>query len=161
MIKVRNIDNAFIEVCKILNHSGVLVAPRGYQTKEIQNCFIEFDAKESPIISLPERNLSKKYLAAELNWYKSGDPGISYIKKYSTFWEKLVDKNNTVNSNYGKLAIVDKYNGKSQLDWCIDHLKKDSFTRQAVINYNQPQHKYENNKDFVCTIMQQFILNKD
>ena len=47
MIKVRNIDNAFIEVCKILNHSGVLVAPRGYQTKEIQNCFIEFDAKES------------------------------------------------------------------------------------------------------------------
>jgi len=161
MIKVKNINNAIIEVCKKLHHSGTEVAPRGFKTKELQNCFIEMDGNESPIITLPERKLSRSYLEAELVWYKSGDPKIDYIKKYSTFWEGLTDENETINSNYGKLAIIDKYSGMSQLDWCIDQLREDSFTRQAIINYNQPQHKYKNNKDFVCTIAQQFILNSD
>jgi len=108
MIKVKNIDNAIIEVCKKLHHSGTEVAPRGFKTKELQNCFIEMDGNESPIITLPERKLSRSYLEAELVWYKSGDPKIDYIKKYSTFWEGLTDENETINSNYGKLAIIDK-----------------------------------------------------
>lgn len=161
MIKTNNINEAVVEICKKLNHSAHEVAPRGYKTKEIQNCFVEFNADESPIITLPERKLSTKYLEAELEWYKSGDPKITYIKKYSTFWEGLTDENETINSNYGKLAIIDKYSGMSQLDWCIHHLKEDTYTRQAIINYNQPHHKYINNKDFVCTIAQQFILSPE
>jgi thymidylate synthase len=35
-------------------------------------------------------------------------------------------------------------------------LKADPETRQAIMNYNQPRHKYAGNKDFVCTISQEF-----
>ena len=154
-----NIDEAFIDICKSLYSHGKEVSPRGLKTKELQNFLVEFDANPECIITVPERNLDFKYLEAELEWYKSGDPSIEYISQYSTFWKTLVDDNNTVNSNYGKLALVDKYNGLSQYEWCVQKLSNDINTRQAVINYNQPQHKYETNKDFVCTLVQQFIVN--
>jgi thymidylate synthase len=159
MIKGKNINDVFIDLCKLLNHSGKLVCPRGMPTKEIQNCLIEFNGYHSPIITVPERKLSNKYLEAEMQWYMKGNPDIDYIHEYSTFWKKLGDQNNTVNSNYGKLALIDKYNGLSQFEWCVEKLSNDLNTRQAVINYNQPQHKYGTNKDFVCTLTQQFILN--
>tara|TARA_R100000742_G_C4277910_1_gene100186 strand:+ start:2070 stop:2759 length:690 start_codon:yes stop_codon:yes gene_type:complete len=159
-IKANNIDLAFIKICKELCTNGTIVSPRGLKTKEIQNCLIEFNGYNSPIITLSERKLSNKYLEAEMEWYLNGDPNIEYISEYSNFWKKLVDKNNTVNSNYGKLALIDKYNGLSQFEWCEEKLTSDINTRQAVINYNQPQHKYNNNKDFVCTLTQQFIMNK-
>ena len=159
MIQATDINNAFIQMCKMLYYEGNTVSPRGLKTKEIQNFMLTVPAEEDFTITVPERKLSLKYLQAELKWYKSGDPNIDYISKYSTFWSKLVDHNNTVNSNYGKLALYDKYNGMSQLEWCIEQLSNDKNTRQAVINYNQPQHKYSTNKDFVCTIAQQFIVN--
>ena len=155
-----NINDAFIDICKALYYHGKKVSPRGMETLELQNYLVEFDANADPTITIPERKLNIKYLSAELSWYKSGDPSISFISKYSTFWEKLTDNNNTVNSNYGKLALVDKYNGSNQYEWCMQQLLKDPNTRQAIINYNQPQHKYPTNKDFVCTIAQQFIVNE-
>lgn len=161
IIKANNINSAFIKICKELYTNGIIVSPRGLKTKEIQNCLISFNGSESPIIDIEERNLSIKYLEAELKWYKSGNPEISYISKYSNFWKNLVDENNTANSNYGKLALWDKYNGKSQFKWCVECLQKDQNSRQAVINYNQPIHKYKNNKDFVCTLAQQFIVNNN
>jgi len=73
---------------------------------------------------------------------------------------QLANKDGTVNSNYGYLANIEKWHGKSQFAWCIDKLRDDINSRQALINYNQPRYKYEGNKDFVCTISQQFITRK-
>jgi len=161
MVIAENINDAFIKTCKLLHTEGKIVSPRGLKTLEIQNFMIEIPANDSFIITVPERKLSKKYLNAELEWYKSGDPKIDYISKYSNFWRQLVDNNDTVNSNYGKLALFDKYNGMSQFEWCVQQLSNDLNSRQAIINYNQPQHKYDTNKDFVCTIAQQFIVNNN
>ena len=161
VIIANDINSAFIETCKALYYDGKTVSPRGLKTKEIQNFMLKIPAKDDFTITVPERKLSKEYLDAELEWYKSGDPKIDYINKYSSFWRQLVDDNGTINSNYGKLALFDKYNGMSQFEWCVQQLSNDLNSRQAIINYNQPHHKYSTNKDFVCTIAQQFIVNND
>lgn len=96
-----------------------------------------------------------------MDWYKSGSLNADDISKHSVFWDKLKDTNGTVNSNYGFLALVEKHAGKSQLEWCVDKLREDPETRQAVINYNQPRHKYQGNKDFVCTLNQLFRKEND
>jgi thymidylate synthase len=161
IIKEKNINETFIKICKELYLNGNDVSPRGLKTKEIQNCLLQFNGHHDTIITVPERKLNNKYLEAEMSWYLKGDPSIEFISEYSSFWKKLVDQNNTVNSNYGKLALIDKYNGFSQFEWCVQRLQNDINSRQAIINYNQPMHKYENNKDFVCTLAQQFIVNNN
>jgi thymidylate synthase len=66
-----------------------------------------------------------------------------------------------VNSNYGFIVNVEKWNGISQFEWCVKRLLEDKNTRQAIINYNMPRYKYEGVKDLVCTISQQFLVRNE
>jgi len=153
-----NIDNLFINISKDLITKGNKISPRGLKTIELQHVWLELTNMQKCIVNLKSRKMSKKYLKNELKWYLSGSLKIDKIKKYSSFWQSLIDTNGTINSNYGNIAFIQKQNGKSQFEWCVDSIKKDKNTRQAIINYNQPMHKYDNNKDFVCTIAQHFMV---
>lgn len=158
VIEGKTANELFINVSKKLLEYGKIVEPRGLETKELVNVWLMLLDPRQSIVTLKERALKKEYLAAELAWYESGDLRVENIAKYSSFWNKLADSNNTVNSNYGFLALIEKHAGKSQYEWCLNSLSEDPYSRQAVINYNQPKHKYVGNKDFVCTVSQQFIL---
>ena len=153
-----NINRLYIDVCQKIFCDGVEVSPRGMKTKEIQHVWLELTNPLKCIVTLKPRKISFKYLKNELKWYLKGSTTIEEISKYSSFWSTLSDSNGTINSNYGHIAFIDKFNGKSQYEWCVDSIKKDLNTRQALINYNQPKHKYNNNKDFVCTIAQHFMV---
>lgn len=107
--------------------------------------------------TLPERNINLEYLTGEMKWYNSGSLSVNEISPYSSFWTKLTNEKGHVNSNYDHVVYKQKCpNGKNQFDWCVEKIRDDPDTRQAIINYNQPQHKYDGNKDFVCTISQSF-----
>ena len=160
MIHIKGIsaNDLFIKLSKKIISNGRLIGPRNLLTKELTDVWLELENPGRSIVTLKSRNADIKYLKAELKWYLSGSLDVKDINKHSSFWTKLSDTNGTINSNYGYLAFKSKYSGKSQYEWCINSIKKDIYTRQALINYNQPKHKYENNKDFVCTIAQQFIV---
>jgi thymidylate synthase len=49
---------------------------------------------------------------------------------------------------------------RSQFDWVVESLLNDKYSRQAVINFNQPMHKYDT-KDFVCTLSMQFFIRNN
>ncbi len=161
IIKGETANELFINISKEMMSTGVVNAPRGLKTIELQDAWLELSNPLESIVSLPERALSMKYLKGEMEWYESGSLNVNDIACHSSFWKKLADTNGTVNSNYGFLVMKEKWAGKSQLEWCIDSLKKDPCTRQAVMNYNQPRHKYCGNKDFVCATAQQFIKRND
>ena len=156
--KSNNMDRLYIEICKTILKHGKYISPRGLKTLEIQHAWLELTNPLKCIVNLKSRKINKNYLKNELKWYLKGTLTIEQISKFSSFWSKLTDSNGTINSNYGNIALIDKYNGKSQYEWCIDSIKNDINTRQAVINYNQPKHKYKNNKDFVCTLAQHFMV---
>ena len=153
-----NIDDLFFKISKELVKNGDLISPRGLKTIELQHVWLELTNMQKCIVNLKARKINKTYLKNELKWYLSGSLKIDNIKKHSSFWEKLTDSNGTINSNYGNIAFIQKQSGKSQFEWCVDSIKKDKNTRQAIINYNQPLHKYESNKDCVCTIAQHFMV---
>lgn len=139
---------------------GKECSPRGLKTLELEDVFLELENPKANIVTLPERKLDLKYLEAELKWYDSGDLSIEKIKDYSSMWSKIANHDLTANSNYGYFVNKQLINGKSQFDWCVSCFDNDINTRQALINYNQPHHKYDGNKDFVCTISQSFRFNK-
>ena len=157
-IIAKNIDHALIQIAHEIHDNGTIISPREHETKEILNAHITIQDPLDNIVTLPERNLSTKYLEAELAWYESAETNIRRIQEHSSFWKTLADENNEVQSNYGNHAHKQKFYGKTQYEWCLDSLRKDNNTRQALINYNQPTHKKPGTKDFVCTISQQFLL---
>jgi len=162
MVTVINGSSAnelLIKATKELQIKGKLVAPRGLSTLELQDVFLVLENPAESTITIPERKLSFDYLDGEMAWYLSGSLRADDIAKHSKFWLSIANSDGTVNSNYGFLALVELHNGKSQYDWCLESLLRDVNSRQAVINYNQPRHKYFGNKDFVCTIAQTFRVN--
>lgn len=156
VIEGNSADELFVKASRELLKNGTYVNPRAQKTLELQNVWLTLNDASKSIVELPERGINKKYLHGELEWYKSGSLNVKDIAKYSKFWNKIANPDGSVNSNYGFFAFYQKNNGLNQYDWVVNSLKKDPDSRQAVINYNQPKHKYLNNKDFVCTLSQQF-----
>ncbi len=159
MIKGIDANELFVNTSIELLENGKYSSPRGLKSIEIENAWLQLLNIESPIVTLPERKIDLDYLEGEIAWYLSGSLQTKDIAKHSKFWNSIQNSDGTVNSNYGYLALHERFNDKTQLEWCVDKINQDPDTRQAVINYNQPRHKYEGNKDFVCTLNQLFRVN--
>jgi len=157
--KGRHINHIITQICTSLMKDGKLSDPRGLKTLELMNVWCILTDPKKSVCTLPQRKLSRKYLNAELDWYRSGDLSIENIKNFSSMWSKICDEYGYVNSNYGYWAKHYKCNDTmTQFAWCAQQLFKDPNSRRAIINYNNPEHKYDNVKDFPCTISQQFYI---
>lgn len=134
--------------------------PRGLETMELMNTSIEIENPCDCVVAFDVRKRSTwKYLMAELKWYFHGDlrvnGGAIDIGKYASTWAKIADGSGRVNSNYGYLAFKKL---PKQFEWCYYNLRDDPFTRRAVINYNAPEHKDWESKDFPCTMYSMFYI---
>jgi thymidylate synthase len=127
--------------------------PRGLQIKENIGVTLEI---ENPMLSLYSNNRrgsQKKYIAAEFLWYFSGRNDVEFISEYASFWNSIQNEDGTANSAYGNLIFSKKNKfGINQYEWAIKSLTKDIDSRQAIMHFNLPEHQYETNKDFVCTM---------
>lgn len=167
MIFGKDIDELLYKVSKILLKAKTM-SPRGLKTKEIINAHLVLENPRLAVVTNPNRKFSKKYLGAEMLWYMNGDRNIENIKDYASMWSRIADSNGEVNSNYGNIVFKEAPIGldgfkhyDSQFDYVIETLKSDKDSRQAIINFNQPKHKYKDNMDMVCTISAQYFIRDD
>jgi len=134
-------------------------APRGKKIREISNMCMIIGDPSYELFKNGVRNIPLHYLAGELIWYFSGRNDVEFIKNYSKFWEHIKNPDGkTVNSAYGNLLFVEQPN---QWYWAKNSLIKDKDTRQAILHFNKPQHQFEGNKDFVCTMYGKFDIRND
>jgi thymidylate synthase len=147
-----NFSNQFTGIISKINDSGSESQPRNLKVREL--IYGQFDVDSTqPFASFKDRAFNWKYFAGEVAWYLKKDNDIEYINKFSNFWKFITNPNsNTINSNYGSLLFG------SQLKWCLDSLKADDNTRQAIAFLNQPKFQFEGNKDFVCTMYLNFFI---
>lgn len=160
-IIAKNANDLFIKCSNELLQYGVKNSPRGQETIELNDVWIQLNDPLDSVVSLKSRNINYDYLNAEMDWYLNGTYNIDKISKHSNFWLKLQDENGNVNSNYGMIVFNELNDGVSQYDWVINSLNEDLNTRQALINYNQPKHKIKGTKDFVCTLNQLFRVHEN
>lgn len=162
VFKAENVNHLYAQVAKDIVSKGSERDVRGFHTKEVsEECCLILENPTQCVVTLPARHPDEriyKYLEYEFKWFKSGSLSIEGIKPF-TFWDKLANPDQTINSNYGYYTFFQPTPepGQSQFEWCLKRLQKDIYTRQAVININQPMHKVEGNQDFCCTIGQQFL----
>lgn len=130
--------------------NGHFVEVRGLDTKEIMGAHTVIPMREA-ILTVPERKLGYKFMCAEAHWILTGDSRVCTIAPYSKVISKFSDDGITFQGAYGP-KISD------QMDYVVETLLKDKYSRQAVINIWR-----ENpgpSKDIPCTLSLQFIWRK-
>lgn len=156
-ITAKSANEAYVKILRAIDKHGILSQPRGYQVKELINANICIKNPRNRYIYDSDRKMSYAYAFGELCWYMNGDNSLDTIRYYSKFYDKITDDGKTVNSAYG-YRIFGKHPqiGFDQWKRCVDLLKKDKDTRQAIIHIHTPNNKPT--KDEVCTLTLQFLI---
>lgn len=158
---------------RIINNDIVTTGANASQTAG-QEGYVELLAKRvdldpySPYIYLDKNfQTPKKYVKSELDWYKSmdlsiiGHEGIESNPTWNACCTK--DDKKEINSNYG-WCVFSEENG-SQYDNCLEVLKKDKTTRNALIVYNRPEiykdYKRDGMHDMICTMYSHFFIRNN
>lgn len=145
----------------------------------------------NPIVTKdPKRNETiASYTAKEVELYNSGTNSAEDFGKASKFWLSLANPDGTVNSAYGNLIWYKKSHGsdfekelyisspaknetegnvysyrnvrRTPWEWCLESLKRDKDTRQAILRFSLPEHQWIGNKDQTCTMHGNFLIRND
>lgn len=116
-------------------------------TKAMYNVCFTIENPMDNEITTSWRKFSLSYAKKEWEWYLSGWPYVTEIKKYAKIWDKMHGGDDRVNSNYGYQWIR---NG--QLAKCIDQLKDNPNSRQAWISIYDGKEKDDYKYDTPCTM---------
>lgn len=116
-------------------------------TKAMYNVCFTIENPMDNEITTPWRKFNLSYAKKEWEWYLSGWPYVTEIKKYAKIWDKMHGGDDRVNSNYGYQWIR---NG--QLAKCIDQLKDNPNSRQAWISIYDGKEKDDYKYDTPCTM---------
>lgn len=143
---------AYKKLAKDLLETGHTMETRNIRgnTKELCNYMLTINDLDEEYVSLKTGKTNLTYLAAELLWYWSARNDVEFIDKFAKLWSKLSDDGKTANSAYG--YILQKKYGFNQIETIIDLLKKDPYSRRAVLNINVPNKNVYETKDEPCTI---------
>ena len=147
---VDNVNDMYVTMCKDLVTYGSKVN----DTLELNNYMITVRDVSQCVINV--RNVSLNYMAAELLWYLSGRNDVEFISRYASLWKRISDDGKTNNSAYG--YILKKKHGFDQIEKMVELLKKDPYSRRAVMNINVPNENVIETKDEMCTICLNFQL---
>lgn len=124
-------------------------------TKELLNSgFTLLDITDN--VPTARTDYSIAYMLGELAWYFTGREDVEFISKFSSFWKRISDDGVTNRSAYG--AIVFNRYGFDQVAQVVDTLKRNPYSRRAIINFNVPNRKRFETKDEICTIALVFEL---
>lgn len=129
-----------------LNAFGNVISPRGLKIVEIENFGFKFKPYER-FINFPSRKLSLKYIKEEFKWYLCGDRFDTSITKHASMWKDLINKDGSINSNYGQYIFSD-----GSFQRVVYTLKKDKDSRRAHISILGNDHLRSYTKDYPCTL---------
>lgn len=111
------------------------------------------------------RDFKKDYLEKEHKWYLSQSLSVNGYMDGIKIWDFCSSKDGKkmVNSNYGNLVFSDE-NG-NQFDYCLNRLKYNKETREAMVIFTRPSIQWEceehGKHDFICQIATHFFIREN
>lgn len=170
----KNFQQAYYGMLNKVLINGDDVTVRDLDMRELIPGYFEIENPRDRILNIDCRNKQvRKYIFGELMWYLSGRDDVAFINKYSKMWARLSDDGVHNNSAYGKYIFnelpvagyginntnLSPLQFKSQWEFVKEILKRDPFSRQAVIHI-KPIQMYDT-KDTVCTYFLQFFIREN
>lgn len=137
-----DISTVWLEAIKDILACGDCVAPRGKVTREIPQRTIVVDMRR-PVLRVPDRSLSYRFMAAEAFWILSGDDRVETIEPYNKRITDFSDDGERFFGAYGPKI-------SAQLPYIIEKLKADEDSRQAGLTIWRESPP--DTKDVPCTV---------
>lgn len=187
MYSYQGINEALIGLSKEILEKGVWRATPGFQSENSDRCLefpfpvtVEIKNPTARLVRIPERKWSKILPFAESLWLALGWNNLDYLPgKYVKSLYNFSDDGETWRAGYG--PRIRFYNGESdqynipsmkalpeqevdQLAYVINLLKKDLYTRQALITIHDPIKDSNVNlvtKDQPCTRSIHFMMSTE
>ena len=116
-------------------------------TKAMYNVSFTIENPTDRIITTPWRKFNNAYAVKEWDWYLSGWPYVTEIKKHAKIWDRMHGGDDHVNSNYGY-----QWQRNNQLQKCIEQLKNNPNSRQAWVSIYDGKEKDDYQYDTPCTM---------
>lgn len=148
---MQDFSRSWIEALNDILVHGQEVSPRGKLTREIPQKTLQVNMRK-PVLTVPDRSLNYKFMAAEAYWILSGDNRVATIAPYNGHIAEFSDDGKTFFGAYGPKIIT-------QLDYVVGKLLEDQDTRQAGLTIwreNPPV-----TKDVPCTVAAFFNIRND
>jgi len=150
-MNVANLRDYFVQAYK--DRDFVLDKNGGSTIELIGASFI---ADECAIFGEPNDD----YIQRELEWYLSQSLRVADIPGVTPkIWESVASRDGLINSNYGYLVYSNE--NYSQYSAALAELKKNPFSRRAIMIYTRPsiQTEYctDGMSDFICTNAVQYL----
>jgi len=181
-----NIHEAYLgTLADVYDNPEHVCAPRGQQIREKLDYTFRIRSPEAVSVVTHDEERNKviaSYTKKECDLYNSKTNSAQDFGKASKFWLKLANPDGTVNSAYGHLIWAKKSHGNPEFEtqtvpgttvnpaptqvevtrtpweWAKHSLIKDKDTRQAILRFNLPEHAWDGNKDFPCTMHANFLI---
>jgi thymidylate synthase len=141
---------AWLNTLNMVYDHGQNTDPRGIFTKELMNQSFEIDMR-FPIVNIPRRKIHYTFMAAEAYWITSGMSLVEEIAPYNRHISKFSDDGFIFNGAYGPMFA-------NQLEYVVNTLLKDNFSRQAVMTRWHPNPRLS--KDIKCTVSLCFYIRQ-
>lgn len=127
---VRKINELWLDMLQTIGKRGLRTFVRGRYMRELFNVTYEYHATE-PIITVRERKLNYKFMAAEADWIIMGDDRVETIAKYNVNIVRFAPLGDRFYGAYGPKFV-------DQLDYVVDTLMNDRSSRQACMTFWTP-----------------------
>lgn len=139
---MKDFSRTWLDALNDILINGQPVAPRGKMTHEIPQRTIEVNMRK-PVLRVPERSLSYKFMVAEAFWILSGDDRVETIAPYNSRIKEFSDDGERFFGAYGPKIVA-------QVPYIVEKLLEDGDSRQAGLTiWRECPPK---TKDVPCTV---------
>jgi thymidylate synthase len=156
-MKVYNDKEIFRDIFARFDAKANMVRPRGQLVREVEN----FSYELPPYVrfqNFASRKMNLSYFKREMLWYLKGERFDTSICDHAKIWRDVVNKDGSINSNYGQYVFSRKHNDISQFDNVINVLCADKDSRRASIVILNNEHLLSDTNDVPCTYALNFRI---
>lgn len=143
-----NIAELYEKALRHVMEYGEMTEPRGFKCAELSPYTMILTDPTKNILNDEVRKINKAFAAAEFMWIVKGLDDVESISKFNSRIAQFSDDGKTFYGAYGPRFV-------DQLPYIIRQLKKDPWTRQAVMTFWKQNPK--KTKDVPCTVMLHFM----
>lgn len=160
MFRCDTMDSMYKAIIPEILLFGDQITTRGLDFKETRFEHLVLTNPINRYITIPERKFKMRFLVGEFIWIMSGQCGVDMINFYNKKMSDYSDNGVYLNGAYGPRLRHWFANGGDfdQVQSCLDRLKKDLYTRQAVMVILEPKLDFgAPTKDIPCNNLLQFM----
>lgn len=154
MISGYTFADVYKKLAKCMQENGQVVSPRGMKTKELLQASFCIENPWMNLAYIKGRNFSLMHALAESLLLVTKENSVACYTLMNENMSDYSDDGKTLHGAYG-------YRIADSISACVQKLREDKDTRQAILTIHRLSDLHESSKDIPCTICLQFTIRND